>query len=35
VAGLDAVFFQVIPDEVVFDSDVLALLMEDWILGQS
>ena len=35
VVGLDASFFQAIPDEVVLDSDVLAPVMEDWILGQS
>ena len=34
VVGLDAPFFQAIPDEVVLDPDVLAPAMEDWILGQ-
>ena len=35
VIGLDASIFQAAADEVVLDSYVLALLMEDWILGQS
>ena len=34
VVGLDAPFFQAIPDEVVLNPDVLAPAMEDWILGQ-
>ena len=33
VVGLNAPFLQAIPDEVIFDSDVLASVMEDWILG--
>jgi len=34
VIGLDASIFQAAADEVVLDPDVLASLMEDWILGQ-
>jgi hypothetical protein len=32
--ALDASIFQTAADEVVLDPDVLAPLMEDWILGQ-
>jgi len=34
VVGLDASIFQTLPDEVILDPDVLAPVMEDWILGQ-
>jgi len=34
VAGLDAPLIQAAPNEVVFDSDMLAALMEDWVLCQ-
>ena len=33
VFGLDASIFQTAADEVVLNPDVLAPLMEDWILG--
>ena len=35
VAGLDAPLIQTAPDEVVFDADMLAALMEDRVLRQS
>jgi hypothetical protein len=34
VTGLHAPFFQTALDEVVLDSDVLASLVEDGVLGQ-
>ena len=34
MAGLHAPLFQTISDEMVFDPDVLASLVEDGILGQ-
>ena len=35
VFGLDASIFLAALDEMVLDPDMLAPLMEDWILGQS
>jgi hypothetical protein len=35
VVGLDAPFFQAVPDEMVLDPNVLTPIMEDWVLGQS